>query len=57
MHAFATLGSSGTRCQEKYTKKKTKKESKEKISQSRYISRMHGDTLIRPIAMEVCISV
>jgi hypothetical protein len=37
--------------------KKKKKISKEKKSQSRYISRMRGGALIQPIAMEVCTSV
>jgi hypothetical protein len=34
-----------------------KKISKEKKSQSRYISRMRGGALIQPIAIEVCTSV
>jgi hypothetical protein len=38
-------------------KYKKKKVSKEKKSQSRYISRMRGGALIQPIAMEVCTSV
>jgi hypothetical protein len=36
---------------------KNKKISKEKKSQSRYISRMRGGALIQPIAMEVWTSV
>jgi hypothetical protein len=45
------------RLREKNTKKLNKKISKEKKSQSRYISRMRGGALIQPIAMEVCTSV
>jgi hypothetical protein len=55
MHVCATLRSAVTRLREKNTKKK--KLSKEKKSQSRYISRMRGGALIQPIAMEVCTSV
>jgi hypothetical protein len=45
-------------CEKKIQKKiKNKKISKEKKSQSRYISRMRGGALIQPIAMEVCTSV
>jgi hypothetical protein len=43
-------------CEKKYEKRK-KKLSKEKKSQSRYISRMRGGALIQPIAMEDCTSV
>jgi hypothetical protein len=42
---------------EKKIQNKNKKLSKEKKSQSRYISRMRGGVLIQPIAMEVCTSV
>jgi hypothetical protein len=55
MHVCATLRSAVTRLREKNTK--NKKISKEKKSQSRYISRMRGGALIQPIAMEVCTSV
>jgi Mg2+ and Co2+ transporter CorA len=44
-------------CEKKIQKNKNKKLSKEKKSQSRYISRMRGGALIQPIAMEVCTSV
>jgi hypothetical protein len=45
-------------CEKKMEQKKIiKKISKEKESQSRYISRMCGGALIQPIAMEVCTSV
>jgi hypothetical protein len=44
-------------CEKKIQKKENKKISKEKMSQSRYISRMRGGALIQPIAMEVCTSV
>jgi hypothetical protein len=44
-------------CEKKIQKIKIKKISKEKKSQSRYISRMRGGALIQPIAMEVCTSV
>jgi hypothetical protein len=44
-------------CEKKIQKNKNKKISKEKKSQSRYISRMRGGALIQPIAMEVCTSV
>jgi hypothetical protein len=57
MHVCATLRSAVTRLREKNTKKQNKKISKEKKSQSRYISRMRGGALIQPIAMEVCTSV
>jgi hypothetical protein len=59
MHVCATLRSAVTRLREKNTKKKKKKKkiSKEKKSQSRYISRMRGGALIQPIAIEVCTSV
>jgi hypothetical protein len=57
MHVCATLRSAVTRLREKNTKKNKKKISKEKKSQSRYISRMRGGALIQPIAMEVCTSV
>jgi hypothetical protein len=56
MHVCATPRSAVTRLREKNTKKK-KKISKEKKSQSRYISRMRGGALIQPIAIEVCTSV
>jgi hypothetical protein len=55
MHFCATLRSAVTRLREKNIK--NKKISKEKKSQSRYISRMRGGALIQPIAMEVCTSV
>jgi hypothetical protein len=57
MHVCATLRSAVTRLREKNKKNKNKKISKEKKSQSRYISRMRGGALIQPIAMEVCTSV
>jgi hypothetical protein len=41
-------------CEKKRQKKKI---SKEKKSQTRYISRMRGGAHIQPIAMEVCTSV
>jgi Mg2+ and Co2+ transporter CorA len=44
-------------CEKKIQKKENKKISKEKKSQSRYISRMRGGALIQPIAIEVCTSV
>jgi hypothetical protein len=44
-------------CEKKIQKIQNKKISKEKKSQSRYISRMRGGALIQPIAMEVCTSV
>jgi hypothetical protein len=55
MHVCATLRSAVTRSREK--NEKNKKLSKEKKSQSRYISRMRGGALIQSIAMEVCTSV
>jgi hypothetical protein len=57
MHVCATPRSAVTRLREKIQKNKIKKLSKEKKSQSRYISRMRGGALIQPIAMEVCTSV
>jgi hypothetical protein len=54
MHVCATLRSTASRLREKKYKKKL---SKEKKSQSRYISRMRGGALIQPIAMEVGVSV
>jgi hypothetical protein len=42
---------------EKKIQKKNKEISKEKKSQSCYISRMRGGALIQPIVMEVCTSV
>jgi hypothetical protein len=57
MHFCATLRSAVARLREKNRKNKKKKISKEKKSQSRYISRMRGGALIQPIAMEVCTSV
>jgi hypothetical protein len=53
MHVCATLGSTATRLRDKYTKK----ESKEKKSQSRFCSRMRGGALVHLIAMDVCIFV
>jgi hypothetical protein len=53
MHVCVTLRSAVTRLREKIQKKI----SKEKKSQSRYISRMRGGALIQPIAMEVRTSV
>jgi hypothetical protein len=44
-------------CEKKYKNKNKEKLSKEKKSQSRYISLMRGDALIQPIAMEVGTSV
>jgi hypothetical protein len=57
MHVYATLRSAATRLREENTKKKFKKAIKRKKSQSRYIPRMRGGTLIQPIAMEVDTSV
>jgi hypothetical protein len=53
MHICATLRSAATRLRAKYTKNKKENISREKKSQSRYISRMRGGALIQLIAMEV----
>jgi hypothetical protein len=59
MHFCATLRSAATRLRQKIQKenKNLKKLSKERKSQSHYISRMRGGVFIQPIAMEVCTSV
>jgi hypothetical protein len=56
MHFCAALRSAVTRLREK-NKNKNKKISKEKKSQSRYVSRMRGGAFIQPIAMGICTSV
>jgi hypothetical protein len=57
MHVCATPPFGRYAIARKKYKEKKKKISKEKKSQSRYISRMRGGALIQPIAIEVCTSV
>jgi hypothetical protein len=57
MNFCATLRSAVARLREKNTKNENKKISKEKKSQSRYVSHMRGGAFIQLIAVEVWTSV